>query len=189
MQINIEEYEFYVRPGSTDMRKRATALSRIVQDPLLLVPWKEEAHPGHPAAGYLRRCPEEFWDSPVNRLASVIDELFHAVPYVREERLEREERERRYREEEERRARRQELIRNEKRKVYELTENTNNYVLACNIRAYAAAVESKPDLSEEEKEWVLWAREKADWIDPMIKKEDAILGKYSKSVLDKESYY
>ena len=122
-------------------------------------------------------------------LSPSIDELFHAVPYVREERLEREERERRYREEEERRARRQELIRNEKRKVYELTENTNNYVLACNIRAYAAAVESKPDLSEEEKEWVLWAREKADWIDPMIKKEDAILGKYSKSVLDKESYY
>lgn len=30
---------------------------------------------------------------------------------------------------------------------------------------------------------------KIDWIDPMIKKEDAILGKYSKSVLDKESYY
>ena len=108
----------------------------------------------------------------------MLDELFHAVPYVREERLEREERERRYREEEERRARRQEL-----------TENTNNYVMACNIRAYAAAVESKPDLSEEEKEWVVWAREKADWIDPMVKKEDAILGKYSKSVLDKESYY
>ena len=31
MQINIDEYEFYVRPGSTDMRKRATSLSRIVQ--------------------------------------------------------------------------------------------------------------------------------------------------------------
>lgn len=122
-------------------------------------------------------------------VATVIDEIFHAIPYVKEERLEREERERRYREEEERRARRQELIRNEKRKVYELTENTNNYVMACNIRAYAAAVESKPDLSEEEKKWVVWAREKADWIDPMIKKEDAILGKYSKSVLDKESYY
>ncbi len=119
----------------------------------------------------------------------MIDEIFHAIPYVKEERLEREERERKYREEEERRIRRQELIRNEKRKVYELTENTNNYVMACNIRAYAADVESKPDLSEEEKEWVVWAREKADWIDPMIKKEDAILGKYSKSVLDKESYY
>ena len=55
--------------------------------------------------------------------------------------------------------------------------------MACNIRAYVAAVESKPDLSEEEKEWVVWAREKADWIDPMIRKEDDILGNYSKSVL------
>ena len=122
-------------------------------------------------------------------VAAVIDEIFHAVPYAREERLEREERERRYREEEERRARRQELIRNEKRKVFELKENTNNYVLACNIRAYAAAVEAKPDLSEEEKEWVVWAREKADWIDPMVGKEDNILGKFSGSLHGSKNLY
>ncbi len=121
--------------------------------------------------------------------AKVINEIFRAMPYARAERLEREERERRYREEEERRARRLGLIRNEKRKVFELKENTNDYVMACNIRAYAAAVEAKPDLSDDGKSWIVWAREKADWIDPMIRKEDTILGKYSKSVLDKKSYY
>lgn len=36
MQLNIEEYEFYIRPGVTDMRKRATGLSRIVQDSMKL---------------------------------------------------------------------------------------------------------------------------------------------------------
>ena len=144
----------------------------------------ERGYRTYPEIIYEKKHPDQ------KKLAAVvIDEIFHAVPYARKERLEREERERRYREEEERRVRQQELIRIEKRKVYELTENTNNYIIACNIRAYAAAVESKTDLSEEEKKWVVWAREKADWIDPMIRKEDAILGKYSKSVLNKDAYY
>lgn len=41
MQINIEEYEFYVRPGTTDMRKRATSLSRIVQDQMKIMPFSK----------------------------------------------------------------------------------------------------------------------------------------------------
>lgn len=40
MQLNIEEYDFYVRPGITDMRKHATGLSRIVQDQMGLMPFK-----------------------------------------------------------------------------------------------------------------------------------------------------
>jgi len=41
MHLNIEEYEFYIRPGVTDMRKRATGLSRIVQDSMKLAPFKK----------------------------------------------------------------------------------------------------------------------------------------------------
>lgn len=116
----------------------------------------------------------------------MIEELFHAVPYVREERLESEERERKYREEEERRVRRQELIRKERRRIFELTENTSDYILACNIRSYAATIEAKPDVSAEEKEWIVWVREKADWIDLTIRKEDTILGKFSHSYLTQQ---
>lgn len=41
MQLNIEEYDFYVRPGATDMRKRATGLSRIVQNQMKLMPFSK----------------------------------------------------------------------------------------------------------------------------------------------------
>ncbi len=41
MQLNIEEYDFYVRPGVTDMRKRATGLSRIVQNQMKMMPFSK----------------------------------------------------------------------------------------------------------------------------------------------------
>lgn len=41
MQVNIEEYEFFIRPGVTDMRKHATALSRIVQDQMKMMPFSK----------------------------------------------------------------------------------------------------------------------------------------------------
>ena len=41
MQLNIEEHDFYVRPGVTDMRKRATGLSRIVQNQMKMMPFSK----------------------------------------------------------------------------------------------------------------------------------------------------
>lgn len=41
MQLNIDEYDFYVRPGVTDMRKRATGLSRIVQNQMKMMPFSK----------------------------------------------------------------------------------------------------------------------------------------------------
>ena len=41
MQFNVEEYDFYIRPGITDMRKRATGLSRIVQDQMKMMPFSK----------------------------------------------------------------------------------------------------------------------------------------------------
>jgi len=111
-------------------------------------------------------------------VSAVITEIFNAVPFVREERLEIEERERKYREEHEQRIRKEEMIRLEKSRVKELAENANDFILAKSIRSYVAAVEAKPDLTDEEREWIVWARDKADWIDPTIRKEDPILGKF-----------
>ena len=49
-----------------------------------------------------------------------------------------------------------------------------------------AEFESKQDMSEEEKEWVLWAKGKADWIDPTIRKVDDVLGEFKRELLEPE---
>lgn len=121
---------------------------------------------------------EKDFDNQKEFVAAVITELFQAVPLVRKERLEREDAERKRQEEIERRIRREELIRNEKQRVLDLMEKANDFILARNIRTLVSAVESKKNLTEEEKTWITWARDKADWIDPMIRKEDSILGKF-----------
>ena len=48
--------------------------------------------------------------------------------------------------------------------------------MACKIRAYVSAVESQSNLNEKTKEWIKWAKNKADWYDPIIAKEDELLG-------------
>lgn len=39
MDIRLEEYEFYIRPNATDMRKGARGLAYIVQDEMRLSPF------------------------------------------------------------------------------------------------------------------------------------------------------
>jgi len=41
MELNVEEYDFYLKPGVTDMRNRCTGLSRIVQDQMMLMPFSK----------------------------------------------------------------------------------------------------------------------------------------------------
>lgn len=57
-----------------------------------------------------------------------------------------------------------------------LKNEAADYQMACRIRAYAAAVEAKQDLSEKEIEWIAWAKAKADWYDPTVNKIDPIFG-------------
>jgi len=45
------------------------------------------------------------------------------------------------------------------------------------IRNYISAVESKSEIDEQTKEWVKWAKAKADWIDPTVSAEDPFFGK------------
>ena len=116
--------------------------------------------------------------SPQEFISEVIKELFFAIPSVHAERMQREESERQYREKEEARRRREELIRVEKKKVSELTQMVSDFVVARNIRLFLDVLETKSELSDEERNWIEWARNKADWIDPILKKEDPILGKY-----------
>ena len=63
----------------------------------------------------------------------------------------------------------------EKEKLKLLEENSNRYERACRIREYIQKYSLKSNLSESDLEYIQWAKDKADWIDPLIKKEDKIL--------------
>ena len=41
MEINLDDYEFYIKPGATDLRKRAISLARVVQDEMKLSPFEK----------------------------------------------------------------------------------------------------------------------------------------------------
>lgn len=42
MKINVEEYEIYIRPGSTDMRKGARSLALVVQNEMRMNPFEKK---------------------------------------------------------------------------------------------------------------------------------------------------
>ena len=66
-----------------------------------------------------------------------------------------------------------------------LKNEAEDYQMVCKIRAYVAAVESKPDLDQSQLEWIAWAKSKADWYDPTIEKVDPVLGERDHSNQDK----
>jgi len=39
-------------------------------------------------------------------------------------------------------------------------------------------------MNEEKLQWITWAKEKADWYDPFIQKEDDYLGRYDSNILE-----
>ena len=52
-----------------------------------------------------------------------------------------------------------------------------DYEMAYKIRRYIAAIETPGESDEKILDWINWAKSKADWLDPIVDKEDAILGK------------
>ncbi len=77
-------------------------------------------------------------------------------------------------------ARRQEEIRKRKeeqiRLTMELANKAEDYRIASEIRTYITAMIEKGDESVTQ-QWIKWAKEKADWYDPTIAREDECLGK------------
>lgn len=112
-----------------------------------------------------------------DKLGDIIIKLYEQSEEVKIERLEREERERIYKEEEERKQRIRNAKKNEAQKVKKLINLAEDYRIACEIRNYINAISSHNSLSSEMKDWIKWANEKADWFDPIIDREDEILGK------------
>lgn len=112
-----------------------------------------------------------------DKLGDIIIKLYEQSEEVKIERLAREERERLYREEEERKEKIRNAKKNEAQKVKQLINLAEDYRIACEIRNYINAISSQDNLSNEMKDWIKWASKKADWFDPIIDKEDEILGK------------
>ena len=114
------------------------------------------------------------------------------IRIAREEKVRKEEEERKIREE---KRQRYDL---EVDKTMALVNEAEDYAIACKIRAYIESVEEKrgENITHEIKEWLMWAKEKADWYDPTVKREDEHLGvrQHSKDVESKKlkksrSYY
>lgn len=112
-----------------------------------------------------------------DKLGDIIIKLYEQSEEVKIERLAREERERKYQEEEERKEKIRNAKKNEAQKVKKLLNLAEDYRIACEIRNYINAISSQDNLSNEMKDWIKWANKKADWFDPIIDKEDEILGK------------
>jgi hypothetical protein len=70
-------------------------------------------------------------------------------------------------------------------KVQVLENETNDYDMACKIRAYISAVEDKASLDESTLKWIEWAKAKADWYDPTVAAFDPDFGKHNHT-LDEE---
>ena len=110
------------------------------------------------------------------RLGEILLDLYIESENVRIEREKREAAQRKAEEEKRQKELRRQRWDAEIDKIQALENEAADYERACKIRAYVAAVNAKPELTEDEKSWILWATAKADWLDPTIAANDPIFG-------------
>lgn len=85
-------------------------------------------------------------------------------------------------EEQERKRRLEQLRKDELEEVKELTQAVSDWDKARKIREFADDLEMKIHKFKDEEQkqrlmkWLEWTRDKADWIDPLVEKEDELLG-------------
>lgn len=86
--------------------------------------------------------------------------------------------------EEEQKARKEKEIKS----FRELLTESNSWHQSVILNQYIEEVERRAlieeSITEEKKEWLAWAKEKSEWFNPFIKKEDLILGNQ-----DRNSFY
>lgn len=105
-----------------------------------------------------------------NRVGELLLILYTASEKIRVEREAREEAKRKAEEEARKKKLQQQQYNTEIDRLTTLKNEAEDYQTACKIRAYVSAVESKPNLDQSQIEWIAWAKAKADWYDPTIKK-------------------
>jgi len=124
-------------------------------------------------------------------LGEIMIEMYKAASAAKKARIAREEAERKRREEELRKEERRKRYDIEVDRTLELTNLAEDYDTACKLRHYIAVVETSGTLNPETKEWIEWAKTKADWYDPTIAKKDDFFGKreHAKSADKKKLQY
>lgn len=114
-----------------------------------------------------------------SRLGDMLIDLYEQSEVVRREREAKEEAERKREEEARLREERRNRYNEEVEQTIVLENLAMDYEKACRIRAYIKAVEvacESDELDDETAAWIDWAKKKADWFDPIIAREDEVLG-------------
>jgi hypothetical protein len=115
-----------------------------------------------------------------DRLGEVVNGLFSLAEEIRTKQEEDRRREEARRLAEERYQFLKERLEKEQARFKRLEQEAHNFERANRLRVYADAVEqnalASPDgLTEETRNWLAWARAKADWLDPLVQVSDPIL--------------
>ena len=116
-----------------------------------------------------------------NRVGEMLISLYMESEAVRIDREAKEAAARKAEEEKRQKELRQQRYNDEVDRINALKQEAADFETACNIRAYIAAVEGKSDSSDEQKEWIAWAKAKADWYDPTMDVIDPVFGKRNHS--------
>ena len=104
-------------------------------------------------------------------------ELYEESEVVRKNREAREEARRKEEEEKKKCEERRIRYNEEVDKTIALTNMAQDYDIACKIRTYINALESKVDIDDKKTaEWIEWAKKKADWYDPTVARKDELFG-------------
>lgn len=122
-----------------------------------------------------------------DRMDEVLIAIFEKMESYRIRREAREEKARIEAEEKRRAEERKQRISEEKDKTRELISLARRHKIAMEIREYVSAVREaeSPDYNPE---WADWALKKADWYDPVIAREDELLGTTVDLKKEKQNY-
>lgn len=112
-----------------------------------------------------------------DKLGEIMISIYEASELVCQERVGREEAERKRQEEARKRKELRERYNLEVERTNALVYAAEDYEIACKIRAFISAIENSGVVDEKIKTWIAWAKQKADWFDPTIARNDEYLGK------------
>lgn len=134
-----------------------------------------------------------------SRLGDILIALYEKSEKVRIDREAKEEEARRQEEEQKRKEERRQRYNEEVERTIALENEAVDYETACKIRSYVDAVKSlwnsKHEMDEQVEEWIQWAMKKADWLDPIVARDDDFFGKrehgesQEKKALKKTGYW
>lgn len=124
-----------------------------------------------------------------NTIGEIVISIIETINAVKERREEREIAEVKRREEEIRRWELKKKHDREMEKLDSLILKANDYHQAQNLYEYILALENTlPTVKEDKKtefmKYLLWAKQKADWINPLVGREDELLGKRHKYTIE-----